>query len=141
MKKMTQPTTSSQISRQWHLVDVKGEVLGRKATVIAQLLMGKTKPYFAKNMDCGDNVVVINAKEVVVTGNKEKKKKYTRYSGYPGGLKTRTFEELMNLKPEQIIKNAVSGMLPKNKLHDDMLKRLYVFPEEKHNLEDKFKKE
>ncbi|PIT88893.1 MAG: 50S ribosomal protein L13 [Candidatus Levybacteria bacterium CG10_big_fil_rev_8_21_14_0_10_36_7] len=141
MKKMTQPTTVSQITRTWHLVDVKGQALGRTATIIAQLLMGKKKPYFAKNMDCGDNVVVINAKEVVVTGNKEKKKKYTRYSGYPGGLKTRTFEELMKLKPEQIIKNAVSGMLPKNKLQDEMLKRLYVFPEEKHNLEDKFNKE
>jgi len=133
----TKPTTSKQIKREWHIVDVKDKVLGRAATRIAHKLMGKAKPYFAKNMDCGDYVVVINAAEVAVTGKKETEKVYTRYSGYPGGLRKETVKELRARKPEEIIRHAVSGMLPKNKLHDRMMKRLYVFAHSEHPYAEK----
>lgn len=137
--RLTQPTKSAEIIRKWHLIDLKNQVLGRTATRIANLLMGKTKPYFAKNMDCGDYVVVVNAKNVKVTGKKEEKKVYTRYSGYPGGIRRITLKEMREKKPEEIIRHAVSGMLPKNRLHDKMLKRLYIFIEEQHPYEDKVK--
>lgn len=136
--KPTAATKEKQVKREWHLVDVKGNILGRSATKIANLLMGKQKPYFVKSMDCGDFVVVINAKDVKVTGGKETKKVYTRYSGYPGGLKKETLGDLKERRPDQIIVRAVSGMLPKNRLHDRMLARLYVFPGEEHKYADKF---
>ncbi len=139
--KTTQPTKQSEIVRAWHLVDVDGENLGRTATKIAQLLMGKSKAYFAKNMDCGDYVVVTNAAHVKTTGNKEKLKDYQRYSGYPGGLRHETLAELRARKPEEIIRHAVSGMLPKNKLREKMLTRLYVFGGADHKYGDKFKEE
>ncbi len=126
MKKVTRPTKTSEIVREWKLVDVSGKTLGREATAIAQMLIGKNKPYFAKNLDCGDYVVVLNAKEVKLTGKKETDKSYTRYSGYPGGLRRITVKEVRAQKPEDLIRHAVSGMLPKNKLRDSMLKRLYV---------------
>ena len=138
MTQFTQPTKISEIERVWHLADVKGKILGRTATEIARLLMGKGKPYFAKNLDCGDYVVVINAKEVAVSGKKETDKVYTRYSGYPGGLRKITVKELRQRKPEEIIRHAVSGMLPKNKLRASMLKRLYVYSGEENPYGDKF---
>ena len=138
MQKMTQPTKTAEIVRNWHLVDVKGKILGREATAIAQMLIGKSKPYFAKNLDCGDFVVVINAKEVKVSGNKEEDKIYTRYSGYPGGLHKTTVRRMRAEKPEKIITHAVSGMLPKNKLRASMLTRLYVFSGNEHKYQDKF---
>ena len=100
--------------------------------------MGKGKPYFVRNLDCGDFVVVLNAKSVKATGNKEGKKIYYRHSGYPGGLKAETLGQLRVRKPEDIIIHAVSGMLPQNKLKAKMLKRLYVFPDKEHNYKDKF---
>lgn len=136
---MTQPTKQKDIKRSWHLVDLKGKILGRIATEIAKLLMGKAKPYFVRNLDCGDYVVAVNARNVVVTGKKEQLKKYYRYSGYPGGLTVETLEKLRQRKPEEVIVHAVKGMLPQNKLRDKMLKRLYVFPEEEHSYKDKFK--
>lgn len=139
MQKQTKPTKSENIKRSWHLIDVKDKILGRVATGIAALLMGKKKPYFVRNLDCGDYVVIVNAKNVKVTGKKEAQKIYTRYSGYPGGLRTRTLHELREKWPEEIIKHAVSGMLPKNKLHDRMLKRLYVFAGEEHPYGEKVK--
>ena len=139
MNGITQPTKATDIKRTWHIIDVKDMVLGRVSGKIAQLLMGKSKAYFAKNMDCGDFVVVINAKSVKTTGKKEKGKVYTRYSGYPGGLHSETLAELRNRKPEEIVRHAVSGMLPKNRLHDRMLKRLYVFSGEEHPYENKIK--
>lgn len=139
MQNLTHPTKSNNIVRAWHLIDAKDKVLGRTATQIAGLLMGKGKSYFAKNMDCGDYVVVTNAKEVKTTGNKEKNKVYTRYSGYPGGLHKARLEEVRLNKPTEIITHAVSGMLPKNKLRDQMLKRLYVYEGEEYPYEDKFK--
>ena len=137
---ITKPTKTAEIVRNWHLIDLKGKVLGREASAIAQKLIGKTKPYFARNLDCGDNVVVINAKEVMVTGKKEKDKVYTRYSGYPGGLRKITLSEYRASRPEEIIRHAVAGMLPKNKLRASMLKRLYVSAGSEHKFGDKFEK-
>lgn len=128
----TYVTKSKDIKRQWHLFDARGEILGRLATRVAELLMGKDKTYFTRQLDCGDNVVVINAKEVRLSGKKEEKKLYYRHSGYPGGLKITPFKKLKQEMPTKIIIMAVSGMLPKNKLHDRMLKRLYVFDGEQH---------
>lgn len=140
MKKQTEPTKASDIKRSWHLIDVGSKILGRSATEIAQFLMGKKKPYFVRHLDCGDYVVVINAKNVKVTGNKELKKIYYRYSGYPGGLSSKRLEEVRRQKPEEIIVHAVKGMLPQNRLRDRMLRRLFVFAEEVHPYGEKFKK-
>ena len=141
MNQLTTPTKLSDIKREWHLIDLKSKTLGRISTEIAKLLMGKGKPYFVRNLDCGDYVVVINAKHVLVTGEKELKKKYYRYSGYPGGLRIETLRELRGRKPEEIIKRAVKGMLPQNKLRDQMLKRLKVFVGPSHTFEDKLKEQ
>lgn len=141
MQKTTQPTRDKDIKRAWHMIDLKGKTLGRVSTDIAKLLMGKAKPYFANNMDCGDYVVAINAKDVVVTGKKEEQKKYYRHSGYPGGLRTETLAEMRAAKPEKIIEHAVKGMLPQNRLRDRMLRRLYVFKDEHHRFADKLKGE
>lgn len=132
MQKLTKPTKAGEIVRAWHVIDVQGAILGREATKIAGLLMGKGKPYFAKNMDCGDYVVVTNAATVKVTGNKETKKVYTRYSGYPGGLHSARLEEVRAKDAREIIRHAVSGMLPKNKLRAQFLKRLYVYKDANH---------
>ncbi len=132
-------TKVKDIKRQWHLINVDEKILGRISTEIANLLMGKSKSYFVRNLDCGDFVVVINSKKVKVTGNKESKKVYYRHSGYPGGLKQETLGELRNRKPNDIIKHAVSGMLPQNKLRDQMLNRLKMFEGEEHDYQDKFK--
>ncbi len=139
--KTTTPTKESQIERSWHVIDLKDQTLGRAATKIAELLMGKNKTYFVRNLDCGDHVVVTNAKDFIVTGNKENAKLYTRYSGFPGGLKKETLGRLRDRKPEEAIRHAVSGMLPKNRLRDKMLKRLHVYVDENHPYEDKVKKE
>lgn len=141
MKKTTTPTKISEIKREWHLVDVNGKVLGRIANEIALLLAGKAKPNFIRNLDCGDYVVIINAQKVVVTGKKEDQKKYYRHSGYPGGFREETLGQLRARKPEDIIMYAVKGMLPQSKLRDRMLKRLFVFKDENHKYQDKFKKE
>lgn len=135
-----QSTKAKDIKREWHLVDVKGKVLGRISTDIAQLLIGKSKPYFVPNLDCGDYVVVVNSKYVTVTGKKADKKLYSRYSGYPGGLKQKSFNQIISHDPRYIISEAVSGMLPQNKLRDSMMKRLYVFGESDHTYKDKFSK-
>lgn len=136
--KFTTSVKQKDISRAWHLVDMKDKVLGRTATQIAGLLMGKGKPYYVPNLDCGDYVVVINAKSVVVTGKKSEQKTYEHYSGYPGGRKLKTFRELINEKPDRIIVEAVSGMLPKNKLRDLWMKKLFVFPAGDHKYRSKF---
>jgi large subunit ribosomal protein L13 len=136
---MTTATRAGDIKREWHLIDVKGKVLGRVAGEIAHLLMGKNAPYFVRNLDCGNYVVVTNAKEVKVTGRKEEQKNYYRHSGYPGGFKKETLKELRARKPEDIIIHAVKGMLPQNKLRDRMLRRLFVFSGEEHKYGDKLK--
>lgn len=134
----TKPTKLSEVKRSWHLIDVNEKILGRVSSDIAKLLMGKSKPYFVRNLDCGDYVVVVNASNVKVTGNKELQKNYSRHSGYPGGFKKETFLELKNRNPKEIIRHAVLGMLPQNKLRDRMLSRLFVFADEEHIYQDKF---
>jgi large subunit ribosomal protein L13 len=133
-------TKAAQIKREWHLIDLDGKILGRVSTEIANLLMGKSKPYFVRNLDCGDFVVVINSKKIKVTGNKEKNKTYYRHSGYPGGFKSEALGDLRNRKPNDIIIHAVKGMLPQNRLRDQMLKRLKVFEGEEYLYGDKFPK-
>lgn len=130
-------TKATDIQRAWHHIDVKGKVLGRIASEIATLLMGKRKPYFVSHIDCGDYVVITNVQDVAVTGKKEQQKKYYRHSGYPGGLKTESLEKLRARKPEAIILHAVKGMLPQNKLRDRMLRRLFVFVGDEHPYQDK----
>ncbi|OGH31438.1 MAG: 50S ribosomal protein L13 [Candidatus Levybacteria bacterium RIFCSPHIGHO2_02_FULL_42_12] len=137
---MTQPTKSSDIKREWHLVDAKDKVLGRISVDMAHLLMGKAKPYFVRHLDCGDFVVVVNAEKIVLTGKKETQKKYFRYSGYPGGLAVETVQKLRKRAPQEIINHAVKGMLPQNKLRDRMLTRLFVFAGADHPYKDKFNK-
>lgn len=139
MNGATLSTKASQIIREWYLFDAKGKTLGRFSTEVAQLLMGKRKPYFVRNLDCGDYVVVINAEKVAVTGKKETDKVYARHSGYPGGFKSETLKELRARKPVDIIRHAVKGMLPRNKMGASMMKRLYIFSGEEHKYGDKFK--
>lgn len=136
---LTQATKASAIKRTWHHIDVGEKTLGRVSTEIAKLLMGKSKSYFVRNLDVGDYVVVTNAKTVKVTGKKEEQKAYYRHSGYPGGFRKETLEELRVRKPEDIIKHAVKGMLPQNRLRDRMLARLFIFAGAEHGYEDKFK--
>lgn len=125
----TAATKASEIKREKHIIDVKDKILGRVATDIAKLLMGKGKPYFVRNLDCGDFVTVIHAKYVTLTGKKETNKQYFRYSGYPGGLTIETAGKLRARKPEELILHAVKGMLPQNKLRDTMLGRLKIYAE------------
>jgi len=138
MRGMTSSTKADDIKRGWHLINTEDKILGRVATDIAKLLMGKNKPYFVRNLDCGDHVVVINSKNISVTGKKEEQKVYSRHSGYPGGLKQETLKDLRVRRPNEIIRHAVRGMLPQNRLRDRMLKRLHVFENENHTYQDKF---
>jgi large subunit ribosomal protein L13 len=135
----TKSTKQESIKREWHLIDVKDKTLGRISVEIAHELMGKSKPNFVRNLDCGDNVVIINAKDIKVTGKKEEQKLYQRHSGYPGGFKEETLKDLRVRRPEEIVRRAVKGMLPQNKLRDRMLRRLFVFPTETHTHQDRFK--
>jgi len=121
------------VTRNWHLVDATDKILGRLASDVAMTLMGKKKATFSAHIDGGDGVVVINAAKIKVTGNKMKQKKYKRFSGYPGGLKEETLEHLLNRKPADVIRHAVKGMLPKNKLGSQMIKRLKVYADDKHS--------
>lgn len=135
----TIPTKISDIKREWHMVDLKGKIIGRTATEVARLLMGKGKPYYVRNLDCGDYVVVLNAKGGVMSGKKMETKIYDAYSGYPGGRHEKTFKQLISEDPKRILYEAVSGMLPKNKLRDSMLTRLYIYKDEKHPYQEKLK--
>lgn len=135
----TTATKQADIKRSWHLIDAKDQILGRLATKIATLLMGKDKAYFTRRLDCGDYVVVINAQKIRLTGKKADQKTYQRYSGYPGGRKEVAFGKMLAKQPDKVVRHAVMGMLPKNKLQDKMITRLHVFAGEEHNLEDKFK--
>ena len=137
--KTTQVTKGADIQRGWHHIDVAGKNLGRTSTEIAQYLMGKSKSYFVRNLDCGDYVVVTNAQDVAVTGKKEEKKEYFRYSGYPNGLSSETLGKLRMRRPEEIIRRSVRGMLPQNKLRDRMLKRLFVYAGSEHPYQEKLK--
>lgn len=138
--KKTQHTRKEDIKREWHLVDAKDRVLGRMASEIAQILMGKNKVNYSPHTDVGDYVVVINTKEIHLTGKKMDQKVYYRHSNYPGGLKETKVKKLLKERPEEVTRRAVFGMLPKNKLQAKRLKRLKLFGEEKHSYKDKFKK-
>lgn len=124
---------ASEVSRTWHLVDVKDQVLGRVASEIAVKLIGKDKKEYTPNIDGGDYVVVVNAKDVAVTGSKETDKMYYRHSNYPGGLKSQNLAKLRARTPERIIELAVKNMLPKNKLRAARMARLKVYAGSEHN--------
>ena len=128
----TYTTKAADIERKWHLIDASGKTLGRMATQIASLLMGKHKPIFSPNQDTGDYVVVINAAGVRVTGNKAEQKIYYRHSGYPGGLKSITLGKMMQTNPTRVIEHAVKGMLPHTRLGAVMMKKLRVYAGEAH---------
>ena len=118
---------ASEITRKWYVVDAEDLVLGRLSTEVARILRGKHKPTFAPHMDMGDHVIVINAEKVVLTSNKADQKLVYRHSGYPGGLKSRTFAEALALKPEEGVRRALRGMLPTNRLGRQMLTKLKVY--------------
>jgi len=134
----TKSTKIKDVARFWHLIDVKGQILGRAATGVALKLMGKSKPNFVRNLDCGDYVVVINAAHVETTGRKEEEKLYGNYSGHPGGLKQKALWQVRKEKPTEPMKRAVFGMLPKNKLRARLITRLYLYPETEHPYKQKF---
>jgi len=115
------------IERQWVVIDAQDQVLGRLATRVAQILRGKNKPIFTNHVDTGDFVIVVNAEKVRLTGNKLDAKMYYRHSGYPGGIKGMTAREMLDRKPEQVIKLAVKGMLPKNRLASKVFTKLKVY--------------
>jgi len=123
----TRSIRADEISREWFIVDAKGQTLGRLASEIAQIIRGKKKPFFTPHMDMGDFVVVVNAEKVKVTGNKEKDKTYFRHSGYPGGVTQISLREVRQDFPERIITNAVKGMLPHNRLGRQLLTHLKVY--------------
>ncbi len=122
------------IERKWYVVDATDLTLGRLSTEIATLLRGKHKPTFTPHVDCGDYVIIVNAEKVALTGSKLDDKMYYRHSGYPGGLKSRTAKRMLELQPQKVLEKSIRGMLPKNRLGDDMYRKLYVYvgPEHPH---------
>jgi large subunit ribosomal protein L13 len=138
-KNKTYMATPEDITRDWHLFNAEGAVLGRMASRIAQQLIGKDKVYYTPHLDCGDYVVVTNAAKVKLTGKKAEDKVYFRHSGYPGGLKKITLPQQMEKDPRKVVELAVKNMLPKNKLRSKRMRRLKVFVDEKHPYEDKLK--
>ena len=132
MKKYTYSAKNTDNQGKWRIVNAEGKVLGRLATSIAATLRGKHNPLFTPHADTGDGVVVINADKIVLTGRKMQQKKYYRHSGYIGGLTTITAEKLMEKRPEDLVRFAVKGMLPKNKLGKKLYKRLKVYAGDQH---------
>lgn len=128
----TYSVKASDIKREWHLIDASGKVMGRVATEVARLLMGKHKPMFSYHLDTGDYVVVINAEKIRVTGNKLQQKLYYRHSNYPGGLKVVSLEQMMEAHPTRALEHAVKGMLPHTRLGARMIRRLKVHVGEAH---------
>lgn len=120
-------------SKEWILVDAENEVLGRLASKVAKLLRGKYKPSFTPHVDCGDNIVIINAEKIMLTGNKLTDKQYTRHTGYPGGQRHTTPAAVLATHPERVIEHAVKGMLPKNRLGSAVLKNLHIFVGAEHS--------
>jgi len=128
----TKPVSAKKIQPGWKLFDAKDKVLGKIASEAATYLQGKHKVNYVAHLMTGDHVIIINASHVVLTGRKEEQKTYTNYSGYPGGLRKRTASEMRAKRPEEMVRRAISGMLPKNKLRDRMLARLHVYPSDSH---------
>ena len=127
MKMKTYSANSNDRDRRWYVVDAEGKTLGRLSTQIADILRGKRKPTYTPHVDTGDFVIVINAEKVAVTGRKRTEKRYYRHSGYPGGLRSRTFEEMIERKPEDVIRLAVKGMLPRNRLSRRQITKLKIY--------------
>jgi large subunit ribosomal protein L13 len=123
------------VTRKWYVIDGSSVPLGRLSTVAASLLLGKGKPQFTKHIDCGDYVIITNAKDLVVTGNKAETKMYYHHSQHPGGLRERSLKEQLERDPTRIIHHSIRGMLPVNKLRDDRLKRLKIYPGAEHSHE------
>ncbi|HIF65158.1 MAG TPA: 50S ribosomal protein L13 [Acidimicrobiia bacterium] len=123
---------ASEIERKWFVVDAENLVLGRMSTEVARILRGKHKPTFAPYLDCGDHVIIINASKVVLTHEKAEKKLVHRHSGYPGGIKTHTYAELLSTQPEDAVRRTIKGMLPKNRLGAQMLTKLKVYAGSEH---------
>jgi len=123
-----------EIERKWFVVDADGQILGRLASQIAYVLRGKHKPQFTPHMDLGDHIVVVNAEKIKTTGDKLDQKRYTRYSGFPGGLRIKTMADILQRHPDRVLTKAVKGMLPKNKLGRQMIRKLRVYagPEHPH---------
>ncbi len=128
----TYSTKASDIKREWHVIDATGQILGKLATQVARLLLGKHKPMFTRHLDTGDYVVVINAEKIRYTGNKAKQKLYYRHSGYPGGFKSVSLERMLQTHPTRVIEHAVKGMLPHNRLGAEMMRKLRVYVGETH---------
>ncbi len=131
-EKMTKFIKTEDADRKWHVIDAQDVVLGRLATKVATIIRGKHKPIFTPNMDTGDFVIVINADKVKLTGKREQLKTYFTHSMYPGGVKVKTFAELLEKKPEFVIQHAVKGMLPKNRLGRKLIKKLKVYAGSEH---------
>ncbi len=127
MKKTTRSAKDSDVQREWYLVDADGAVLGRLASSVAARLRGKTSPLFTPHADAGDFVVVVNAEKIRLTGRKLDQKQYHRHTGYIGGIKTETAREVLAKRPEELIRRAVKGMLPKNKLGSRLFRKLKVY--------------
>jgi large subunit ribosomal protein L13 len=127
-----------EITREWYLVDAEGKTLGRLATQIADTLRGKRKPQFTPHVDTGDFVIVVNAEKIHVTGNKLDQKRYYRHSGYPGGLRSRTLREQLDRRPTEVLRVAVKGMLPKNRLARQQITKLKIYagPEHPHEAQN-----
>ena len=128
----TYATKQSEVTRSWRVVDADGATLGRLATEVAAILRGKHKTIFSPHLDAGDPVIVVNAAKVRVTGNKLKAKNYVRHSGYPGGLRSETLEQLLARRPEEVVRRAVRGMLPRNRLGEQMSRKLHVYAGAEH---------
>jgi large subunit ribosomal protein L13 len=120
----TQSAKKEEVERKWFVIDAEGAVVGRLCTTVASMLRGKHKPSYTPHVDTGDNIIIINAEKVRFTGNKMDQKEYQSYSGYPGGQKSRTAREMLKKKPTGIVENAVRGMLPKNRLGRQMIKKV-----------------
>ncbi|MDH3795242.1 MAG: 50S ribosomal protein L13 [Flavobacteriaceae bacterium] len=137
----TKSANRNTVSKEWLLVNAEGQQLGRLASKVAKLLRGKHKPDFTPHVDCGDNIVVINAEKIQLSGNKWTQKIYQRYTGYPSGQRERTAQELLDKKPEALVEKAVKGMLPKNKLGAALFRNLRVYTGEDHGQEAQKPKE
>nr|WP_221898739.1 50S ribosomal protein L13 [Robiginitalea sp. SC105] len=135
MSYKTKSANKSTVQKEWLLVDAEGQTLGRLASKVAKILRGKYKPDFTPHVDCGDNVVVINAEKISLSGNKWDSKQYIRYTGYPGGQRVQTARTLLEKNPNALIEKAVKGMLPKNRLGADLFRNLRVYTGEQHDQE------
>lgn len=135
LKYRTLSANKETVNKQWFVVDAEGEVLGRLAARVAMVLRGKHKTDYTPHVDCGDNVIIINAEKIRLTGNKLADKVYIRHSGYPGGQKSTTAQEMLDKHPERIVEKAVKGMLPKNSLGAELFRNLYVYVGSEHKQE------